>query len=102
MDTQRQDIKKHMNSCLQDIMKDGAAYRWPVARDFHATWLQHIEMGRATWDGQGTQLKLRQALRWHRVVPPPPHTHRGIASHPPSRETTANHDEVACPSFNAG
>ena len=37
MDTQRQDLKKHMSSHLQDLMEDAEAYRWLVARAFHGT-----------------------------------------------------------------
>ena len=55
MDSQPQDTKECMNSHLQDPMEDGEAYRWPVVRDFHCTWLQHIEMGKATWDDHTTQ-----------------------------------------------
>ena len=82
MNTQQQDIKKHMNSHLQE---DGEAYGWPVANAFNATWLQHIEMGRAIWDNQNTKLKLRLAFMWHQVDPTP---HAWIASHPLYREAT--------------
>ena len=51
-------------------MEDGEAYGWPVVRDFHSTWLQHIEMGRAAWDDHTTTLKLRCTLVWHRVASP--------------------------------
>ena len=68
MDSQPQDIKAVMESHLQDLIEDGEAYGWPVVRDFHSTWLQHIEMGRVTWDDHATKLKL--TLVWHRVASP--------------------------------
>ena len=42
MDSQHQDTKAFLDSHLQDIMEDVEAYGWPVVRDFHSTWLQHI------------------------------------------------------------
>ena len=41
---------------LQDLMEDGKAHGWRVVRDFQSTWLQHIEMGRATWNNHATKL----------------------------------------------
>ena len=56
-DSQHQGIKAALiDSHLQDPMEDLEAYGWPVVRDFHSTWLQHIEMGRATWDDHVAKL----------------------------------------------
>ena len=70
MDSQPQDTIALMDSHLEDLMEDGEAYGWPVVRDFHSTWLQHIEMGRTTWDDEATKLKLRRTLVWHRMASP--------------------------------
>ena len=70
MDSQPQDIKALMDSHVQGLMEGRKAYGWPVVSDYHTTWLQHIEMGRATWDNHTTKLKLRCTLVWHRVASP--------------------------------
>ena len=70
MDSQPQNIKALMDSHLTDLMENGEAYGWPVVRDVHSTWWQHIEMGRATWDDHATKLKLRRTLVWHPVASP--------------------------------
>ena len=57
-----------MDSHLQDLMEDGEAYGWQVVSDFHSTWLQCIELVRATWDNHDTKLKLIHTLVWHRVA----------------------------------
>ena len=92
IDTQTQDIKKHTNSHLQDLMEDGETYGWPVVRDFYSTWLQHIDMGRATWDDHVTKMKLRWTLMWHRVAYPmqglPPTPFKRGNSPPPPANTT--------------
>ena len=43
MDSQPQDTKALMDPHLQDLMEDGEAYGWRVVRDFHSTWLKHLE-----------------------------------------------------------
>ena len=70
MDSQPQDTKALMDSHLADLMEDREVYGWPLVRDFHSTWLQHIEMGRATWDNHATKLKLRHTLVLCRVTSP--------------------------------
>ena len=104
MDTQTQDIKKYMNSHLQDLMEDGDGYGWPVVRDFHFTWLQHTEMSRATWDDHVTKLKLRRTLVWHQVIsamqgsPPIPHPERQQPyplPPPPPSSASQHHPENA-------
>ena len=77
MNSQPHDTKALTDSNLQDLMEDGEADRWQVVMDFHSTWLQHIEMGRATWDDHTTKLKLR-----HLSVAPGGHPHAGIISQP--------------------
>ena len=55
---------------LQELMEDGEHYGWPVVRAYHATWLQHIEQGRAAWEDDAVKLKLQPALVWHCIVAP--------------------------------
>ena len=113
MDSQPQVTRTLMDSHLQDLMEDGEAYGWLVVRDFHSTWLQYIEMGRATWDDHATKLKLRRTLVWHRVAAPIqgsspnllPKTHQPY--HPVHHfqrtfSSAAHHNDVECDRYNAG
>ena len=47
---------------LKDLMHDGQRFRWPIVRNYHAVWLQHIEQGRATWGDEVTRLDI---CRYH-------------------------------------
>ena len=69
MDMQPDPIRKHMWAHLRDLMHDGQRFGWPVIRNYHAIWLQHIEQGMATWGDEVTHLDLHRSLVWHRPAP---------------------------------
>ena len=62
-------IKNLMLTHLQELIEDGECCRCLAVRAYHATWLQHIEKGWATWGDEDMKIKLRQALVGHWVVP---------------------------------
>ena len=69
MDMQPDPIRKHIWAHLKDLMHNGQRFVWPVIRNYHAVWLQHIEQWRATWGDEVTCLDLRSSLVWHRLAP---------------------------------
>ena len=79
-------VKERMLAHLQEMMEDGEAYNWSMARSYHVAWLQHVEQGQATWDDQATKFKLRRALIWHCILPP---TKASSAPSQPSRQQSA-------------
>ena len=69
MAEESEEIKQLMPTHLQDLMEDGEAYGWSMVLSYHATWLQHLEQGWASWGDHATKLKLSHALLWHLVAP---------------------------------
>ena len=73
-----------MLSHLQQLMEDSDVYGWKVTRDFHATWVQKMEQGRAAWGETGKKEKFKRLLVWSS---PPTHklhvtfTHQTLSSH---------------------
>ena len=83
MDLQSDPIRNPMWAHLRDLMHDGECFGWPIVRNYHAIWLQHIEQGRATWGDEVTRLNVCRSLVWYRLAPsaqpsstpPPLHPH---------------------------
>ena len=64
-------IRNQMATHLEELVEDGEIFRWLVVRAYHAAWLQHLELGRATWADDSIRLKLWIAFKWHRLAPDP-------------------------------
>ena len=50
-------IKRRMLTHLQEMMKDGEAYGWPILWCYHSDWLQHLEQSQAIWEDEATKPK---------------------------------------------
>ena len=95
---------------LKDLMHNGQRFGWPIVRNYHAIWLQHIEQGRATWGDEATRLDLPRSLVLHRLAPnaepsPTPVSSSQTASRG-TRHTGNPHvaylGDRACAAFNRG
>ena len=49
---------------LQELFEDVDVYGWYVVREYHATWLQLLEQGRATWNDVSKRAQLRRLMVW--------------------------------------
>ena len=52
-------VRNIMLMHLQELFEDVKIYGWMVLREYHATWLQLLEQGKAAWgdDTKSTQLR---------------------------------------------
>ena len=64
MDGQNAAIKALMVAHLAELMADAKLCWWEAMCSFHATWLQHLEEGKASWEDAKLTIMLHQALVW--------------------------------------
>ena len=51
-------ITEYMHKHLQELMEAVGVYGWKVVKNYHATWLQLMEQGRAAWGDAAKKEKL--------------------------------------------
>ena len=62
-------IRTLMLCHLWELMEDEEWCGGLAVRNYHATWLQHIEQGWMALDDEDQKMKLCRALAWHRLGP---------------------------------